>query len=447
MVGRPVRTWVILCCCALTFALVTQRAWRGVRINRRLSDVRESLRTNQLAEARDALLSLEREGSNQAEVAFLLGVCQRRLTSIRSARDYFKRAGELGWPRNEILLQEAMCDFPSGDKAAETFLIGSIEEGGYDDETANEIYECLVRGYLARLCMAQAGYCIENWLAWRPDAVLPRRLQAEIYHVLEDHATEAKVYRELLRLDPDDFDVHLKLGELLLEMHSPAEALDEFRRCQALSPDDAKVKIFVAACQRTLGELPEAEKLLRESLEGELFSSDRAFALVELGQVEVATRSFQEAVGCLEEAVRLAPADRTAHYALGLALARLGREEEGNVHIQRSIKIDEQNDRLSDLMHQIVRNPDDPTPRTEAGEILLDQQRDEQAYLWLLSALRCDKTHKRTHEALARYYSANGKPDAAKRHLAWAADGAAVADSNAPAPLVVTPAAHSGTGE
>ena len=447
MVARSGRIWVVLCCLLLALAVTAVRAWHGVRFNARLGAIRDSLRANKLAEARDALLGLEREGPNQAEVMYLSGVCQRRLTAISRARDYFKKAGELGWPRNEILLQEAMCDFPSGDKAAEAFLIESIEDGGYDDETANEIYECLVRGYLAGLHMAQASYCIDTWIAWRPDAIVPRKFQAEIFHAIQDHGKEAEAYREVLRLDPDNFDAHLRFGQLLMDIHSPAEALDEFRRCQVLSPDDASVKIFVAACQRTLGELPEAEQLLRECLDEELFSSDRAFGLVELGQVALAKQSFEEAVGYLDEAVRLAPADRTAHYALGLGLVRLGREEEGNTHLQRSGKIDDQNDRLSDLMHQMVRLPDDPTPRAEAGEILFDQQRYQEAYLWLLSALRCDKTHKRTHEALARYYSATGKPDAAERHLAWAANGGQMAISDPLTPLVVTPAAHSGAGE
>jgi tetratricopeptide (TPR) repeat protein len=447
MVVSSARTWVVLCCFVLALAALAPRAWRGAQLNARLSAVHDSLRTNQLAEARDVLLRLERENPNQAEVAFLSGVCQRRLTAISLARDYFKKAGDLGWPRKEILLEEAMCDFPSGDKAAETFLLESLKES-HDDETANEIYECLVRGYLAGLYMAEASYCIDTWLAWRPDAIVPRKLRAEIFNVIQDHGQEAEAYREVLRVDPDDLDAHLKLGQLLLDMHSPAEALEEFRRCQALSPDDANVKIFLAACQRTLGELAEAETLLRESLDGELFSSERAFALVELGQVVLANQSVEEAVGLLEEAVRLAPSDRTAHYALGLTLARMGQEEEGNTHIERSIKIDHQNDRLSDLTHQIVRAPEDPAPRSEAGEILLDQQRYEESYLWLLSALRCDKTHQRTHEALARYYSATGKPDAAERHLAWAADGGGpAAISNRPTPIVVVPAAHSRAGE
>ncbi|MGH7193556.1 MAG: tetratricopeptide repeat protein, partial [Candidatus Saccharimonadales bacterium] len=362
------------------------------------------MRADRFSNAKDALELLQREQPANAEVVYLSAVCRRRLSEISQARELLAKAEELGWPRKQILLQQAMCDFTSGDKAAEAFLLQSFEDG-CDDDTANEVYECLVHGYLAGLYMQQAVYCIDLWIEWRPDAVAPRKLKAEILRAIHERKKEAEEYRELVRLAPDDFEVHLKFGELLMDTRAPAEALEEFRRCQELSPDDARAKLLVAACQRTLGELTESEKLLRECLDEELFSSDRTFALIELGQVAFGKRSYEDAADYLQQGLELEPANRNAHHALGLALVRLGRQEEGEAHLQRGKQIDDQNNRLDELMHEIVRSPDDPAPRTEAGEILLDQGVHEQAYLWLLSALRCDKTYQRAHEALARYYT------------------------------------------
>jgi tetratricopeptide (TPR) repeat protein len=405
-------------------------AWRRLEFNRDLRGARENMRAGALSNAVEALTRLEGTHPGNAEVAYLLGVCHRRSAATSKARTDFQRAGELGWPRKELMRQQAMCDFQGGEKGAEEFLLESLR-AGCDDDTALEIYECLVKGYLAGLYMREAGLCLDYWIDWQPRATQPHELKAELLHAVGDTAQEVEEYRTLVRLDPNNRDARMKLGHVLLDNRSAAEALEEFQRCRELDPNDPGTGFAIAACQRSLGNLDDAERDLRASLSGGgLSAAQRAFALVELGHVALAKRSYDEAVECFEKALADAPADRTAHYALGRALTHLGRTDEANAHIAQSTKIDDQNERLSDLLHEIIRLPDDPEPRCEAGEILLDQGNHREAYLWLLSALRRDKTHKRTHEALARYYVATGKQEAADRHLAWAANGGGPEEGN-----------------
>ena len=52
----------------------------------------------------------------------------------------------------------------------------------------------------------------------------------------------------------------------------------------------------------------------------------------------------------------------------------------------------------------------------------MGQSKPAEAFVWLLSALQCQRTHRPTHAALAKYYAAVGKPQAAERHLAWASE-------------------------
>lgn len=443
--ARSATKWAALACLLGVVLYAAPRAWRRVELNRALRDARDSLRAGRLSEAFDTLTPLESVRPESAEVSYLLGVCHRRNAVTSKARVYFKRAGELGWPRKDVIRQEAMCDFQAGEKAAESFLLESLK-AGCDDETAGDIYDCLVSGYLASLYMREASLSLDFWLQWQPTSVPAHELKAQMLHAVNDTGRELEEYRTLLELDPRNFDARRKLAQMLLDQHETTEALEEFRRCREIDSGDPAVELDIAACERTLGNLAEAERRLRASLDAVgLTSSDRARALVELGQVALAKRSYEEAVGYFEEALRDSPVDQTAHYALGLALKRLGRTEEADAHLQRSTKIDEQNERLGDLMHQIIRLPQDPAARCEAGEILLDQENGDEAYLWLLSALRCDKAHQRTHEALARYYTKSGKPDAAERHLAWAAQGAGAAVPSVGNPPLVAPAASSAT--
>jgi Flp pilus assembly protein TadD len=423
--SRSIGKGAALACLAGVIVFATIGGWRWWNFDHALHGVRESIRTGDLSDAVQTLTELQTDRPRSAEVAYLLGVCHRRLAVTSKARTYFEQAGELGWPRKELMRQEAMCDFQAGEKASEEFLLEWLK-AGCDDETASEVYECLVKGYMAGLYMREASLCLDYWIEWRPQAVQAHALKAELLHAVGDTAREVDEYRQLVRLDPNDRDARMKLGHVLLESRAAAEALEEFRRCRELDPDDPGVGFAIAACQRSLGNVDEAERDLRASLSGGgLSAAQRAFALVELGHVAIAKRSYEEAVDCFEKALVDSPADRTAHYALGRALTRLGRTDEANAHIEQSIKIDDQNEQLGDLVHEIIHSPDDPEPRCKAGEILLEQANYREAYLWLLSALRCDKTHKRTHQALARYYAATGKQDAAERHLAWAANGGA----------------------
>lgn len=436
---RSATKWAALACLLSATLWAAPRAWRGIEFNAALRGARESLRAGRVSEAFDTLTRLESLRPENAELSYLLGVCHRRQAVTSKARVNLKRAGELGWSRTDVIRQEAMCDSQAGERAAESFLLETLK-AGCDDDTAADIYESLVKGYLAGLYMREASLCLDFWLQWRPNDLLPHELKAELLHAVNDTGREIEEYRTLLRLDPKNLDARLKYGEMLLEQRATAEALEEFRHCQELDPTDPGIKLDIAACERNLGDLADAERDLRALIDAEeLTSSQRAFARVELGQVALAKRSFEEAVDCFERALRDSPADRTAHYALGLALQRLGRTEDANAQIERSTKIDEQNERLSDLMHQIIRQPEDADSRCEAGEILLDQENEQEAYLWLLSALRCDKTHQRTHEALARYYSKIGKPEAAERHLAWAAGSAPAATSAAPSVIAPGP--------
>lgn len=422
--------WAALGCAVAVVLLVTAGGWRLFRFSYALRGARQSMRAGDLSHAVEVLNKLDGARPGSAEVAYLLGVCHRRLATTSKARTYLQRAGELGWPRKDLLRQEAMCDFQGGDKASETFLLESVK-AGCDDDTAAEIYECLVKGYMGGLYLREASLCLEYWLDWRPQNIQAHELRAEMLHAVGDTTKEVEEYRTLVRLDPKNRDARMKLGHVLLENRAATEALEEFRRCRELDPHDPGIGFAIAACQRSLGNLDEANRDLRANLsEGGLSAAQRAFALVELGHVAIAKRSYEEAVDCFKKALVDAPADRTAHYALGRALTHLGRLDEGTRHIEQSGKIDDQNEELGDLLHEIIRLPDDPEPRCKAGKILLDQANYREAYLWLLSALRCDKTHKPTHEALARYYAATGKQDAAERHLAWAANGGGPQEKN-----------------
>ena len=176
----------------------------------------------------------------------------------------------------------------------------------------------------------------------------------------------------------------------------------------------------MAAHYRHVGKLAEARDALDRGLKGDLNKGQQAAAWFELAQLELADKHPEPAIKYFRQALELAPGNARAHYGLGLALSRAGQKDEASEHLEKSEQLDELGSRYADVMHGIIREPENADLRCEAGEILLDQGERKEAYIWLASALRCDPRHGPTHTALSRYYALNGKMDLAEEHLALA---------------------------
>lgn len=357
------------------------------------------------------------------ELAYLLGVAYRRAGKSADARREFTRAERLGFSPEDLRRQHYLLLFQMGQiKESESHLVGIINKG-CSDAVAEEIYECLVKGYLADLRLREALLCTDFWIEWRPKSVRARLLRVMVLEMASERPRLIHEYREILTIDPNCAEAHSGIGHLLLNSKDASPAQREFRRCLEIDPKSVDARLGLAASCRHLGEPSQAKALLQETLEEDLTKKDESFALAELGQLAIERRDYKEAVECLRRALRLSPDDCSARYALGLALGRLGDKEAANAELEKSRRLESLDARLSDVMHEIVQRPKDPDPRREAGEILLQLGLKEESLACLLSALRCDKWHSKTHHALARYYDDTGNKDMADRHLAWAEHG------------------------
>ena len=68
----------------------------------------------------------------------------------------------------------------------------------------------------------------------------------------------------------------------------------------------------------------------------------------------------------------------------------------------------------------ISREPTDPNPRREMGELFLRNERITEGIRWLNSALEIDPKHAATHRTLAEHYEKTGQKDLAQKHRAQA---------------------------
>jgi predicted Zn-dependent protease len=87
-------------------------------------------------------------------------------------------------------------------------------------------------------------------------------------------------------------------------------------------------------------------------------------------------------------------------------------------------RIDADLKRIDEVLKEVLRAPDDPSLRSEAGIIFLRNGEAQKGLRWLGMALQQDPWHPPTHQALADYYQDTGRLELAARHRQLAQPGA-----------------------
>jgi Flp pilus assembly protein TadD len=115
------------------------------------------------------------------------------------------------------------------------------------------------------------------------------------------------------------------LGNALLKLGRPGEALEPLRRAVELDPKEVPPREGLALALWKTGDLDGAEKEARGALDRKPDSTPAALVL---GQVLMARNDEAGAVRWLEQAARANPGDAVVRYNLGAAYANLGRVPE-----------------------------------------------------------------------------------------------------------------------
>lgn len=386
---------------ALTLASGAFCALKYSRGGGSLEQVRAALREFDSRRAMRLLKTMD-AADRSGEIAYLTAIACRQGGQIADAVEALRLARRRGYDTGRIKQQEKLLAFQSGDvDETKPYLLNWLAQSPNDDDAA-QIYDCLVRGYLAAVRPDEAAYCIDLWLRWKPAAIRPLWLRTDVERTERDYAKTTATYREIVRRTPDDAQARFELGRLLVDNNDAAAAREHLEWYHQRRPEDAQGLVYLAKCRRRLGAAEDALALLKKSFKQEMADELRAEALVELGQIQIKEESAQVAQATLRRAIELAPANAAAHYALGLAMARLNQKAEAARHFAESERIESQNARLADLARELIHRPDDANIRCEAGEILLDLGRMREARIWLASALYYDAEHEPARRALAR---------------------------------------------
>ncbi len=386
--------------------------WRFTR-DRRAAE--EALAAYDFPAAREYLARCAAYRPSDPNIQLLACRAARRDGDLGAAEEHYLRYREqIGKSNPDATLERALLDAQTGKVGAvDDFLVGHVDAGHARSE---EIMEALALGNVVIYQFKPASYCVNYVLERWPRNPICRLLQAQAEATLGRRDKAVGYLRELIRDFPRHVGARLTLGETLLMVNQPGEAIDEFDEVRRLKPGEPIALLGLARSLHRAGRMDRLRELVPE-LEGRTSDSE---ALLHLGRFAMTEQRWADADRYLSRAVQLAPFDHEIHKELAVALHQLGRTDEAHHHAERVRAIEADLARVEKLLGEILKSPGNPELRLEAGRIYLRLGQTTEGLRWLAGALDVAPDHKATHKELADYFAASGNPEREKYHRAMA---------------------------
>ena len=140
-------------------------------------------------------------------------------------------------------------------------------------------------------------------------------------------------YRRLIAFEPENSDALHLLGVALARTSRLQEALAALAAAARLQPDNPYLRLNLGNALSELGRDAEAAAAFERAV---ALKADLAPAWHAHGRMQLRLKDFSAAERSLAQAARLLPASGSVHSDLGLALERLGRQDEALARFERA---------------------------------------------------------------------------------------------------------------
>ncbi len=178
----------------------------------------------------------------------------------------------------------------------------------------------------ARLHMKAWNDVVFRMFQKTPASYRVNQVSAEIFEIQGRYADAITEYRKAIEKNPSAINLHFRLGRaLILQSHSPAAlsaARREFEAELQLNPSDAVAEYEIGQILLSENKPHEAAPHFEHALTQ---SPDFGEALLAVAKIRADAKRYDEAIPLLERAVRLQPANESAHYNLMLSYRNAGR--------------------------------------------------------------------------------------------------------------------------
>lgn len=242
--------------------------------------------------------------------------------------------------------------------------------------------------------LAQAETVYRQLLKIRPDNPQVRHLLGLVAYQRGDFAAAVTEIGKAIALQPREADYHNNLAVVLRAQGQTQQAIEVYRRALRLTPHDADIHKNLGNALYTIGKLDEAAASYRSSLR---IAPDNAEVLSGLGNVLADQGKPEEAVKCYRQALRQEPLNPDIHNGLGNILRETGRIDEA-----------------MDCYRQVLRlQPGYPAASRQLGWLLQESGRGEEAIACYRETLRQNPSDAVAHYNLGNALRELGRVDEA----------------------------------
>jgi tetratricopeptide (TPR) repeat protein len=344
-----------------------------------------------------------------AQVQFLMARTCRRANDL-AAGQHLILAESLGWPRDQIVLEQRLIQAESGDTwSVEEALLKKLNRLPPEERI---ILEGLVRGYLNSARFVDAAEIAATWINRYPRDWLACLYRGRAYQGQGSWPEAASDYKNALKIRPDSIAARLWLAEVYLALQDFQNALDNYQAYIKMAPDDLEAMFAIAECQFSLGQ-SETRATLEELLNK---YPDHQGGLLLAARMDLTEDAPDRALVRLRKASALGPPDPEILQTLILALRKLNRQKEADQEEKEYGQILEKGKQLKELNEKVQSDPADASLRYQAGMLSLELGQEKAAFDWFQSTFFIDPDYRPTHLALADYWSKHGQPQRAAYH-------------------------------
>lgn len=278
-----------------------------------------------------------------------LGVQEALLGNSEAAKAEFQRVLQLDPAKKEALFNLGKLSYGDGEYASaaqylKKYLSWGSEQGALvyllrsalklnDGETVEK-----TRQEIARLAPQDAALHaqIACWLAesrdssaaqkefelvtaLAPEAYLYAQL-GQCYRQAGDQPKALAAYEKAIERDPNQEQYYIELAEILSSRDLAGPARDVMARAITRLPNSINIRVHMGLLELEGGNLAEALKVYQDA---SAIDSNSPAVLQLLGRIQMAQRSYPEAVATFERAARLAPGDAATHFYEGQAWMKM----------------------------------------------------------------------------------------------------------------------------
>ncbi len=183
----------------------------------------------------------------------------------------------------------------------------------------------------------------------------------------KDYEGAMKVYRQAIQVAPDRFEAHRELGDTLLLVGRPKEAVEELEKASRLMQSDdpqdrADMDGELGYALTAAGRCADAKKALDRAAA----AADSADVWVHLGDAEACLKDYDAGRKAYEKATQLDANNARAWFHLALVRVKVGDRDGAKAAVERAARISPDDAKVRELADEL-RGPAPPA-RGPAGK-------------------------------------------------------------------------------